>query len=115
LWATPALVLWNIHSGKPIGVLNGFGRYVSGLAFSKDGDLIAAGTDTGGLQVWDVQHLKRISSVELEGAYVSDPAFNQDGTLVAVGVYGTGSVWLIATGTGEVLDHRKVSDLGVVP
>jgi WD40 repeat protein len=81
-----AVVLWNMHSGKPVGVLNGFGRYVSGLAFSKDGALIAAGTDTGGLQVWDVRHLKRISSVELEGGYVSDPAFNQDGTLVAVGV-----------------------------
>jgi WD40 repeat protein len=107
-----AVVLWNIRSGKPVGVLSGFGRYVSGLAFSKDGVLIAAGTDAGGLQVWDVQHLKRISSVELEGAYVSDPAFNPDGTLVAIGVYGTGTVWLIATRTGEVLDHRKVSDLG---
>ena len=107
-----AVVLWNIHSGKPVGVLHGFGRYVSGLAFSKDGAMIAAGTDTGGLQVWDLQHLSRISSVELQGGYVSDPAFNQDGTLVAVGVYGTGTVWLVATGTGEVLDHRKVSDLG---
>jgi WD40 repeat protein len=107
-----AVVLWNIQSGKPVGVLHGFGRYVSGLAFSKDGALIAVGTDMGGLQIWDVQHLKRISSVELEGAYVSDPAFNQNGTLVAVGVYGTGTVWLIATGTGEVLDHHEVSDLG---
>lgn len=107
-----SVVLWNIHSGKPVGVLNGFGRYVRGLAFSKDGSLIAAGTDTGAVQVWDVRSLKRISSVELEGGAVSDPAFNRDGTLLAVGVYGTGTVWLIAARTGEVLDHRKVSDLG---
>jgi WD40 repeat protein len=107
-----AVVLWNIHNGKPIGVLRGFGRYVSGIAFSKDGSLIAAGTDTGGLQVWDARHLKRISSVEIGGQYVSDPAFNPDGSMVAVGIYGMGTVWLIATRTGEVLDHRQVSGIG---
>jgi len=107
-----AVVLWNMHTCKPVGVLHGFGRYVRGIAFSKDGSLIAAGTDTGGVQVWDVQHLKQISSVEIGGGDVSDPSFNQDGSLVAVGVYGTGTVWLIATKTGKVLDHRRVSDLG---
>ena len=107
-----AVVLWNMKSGKPIGELNGFGRYVTGIAFSKDGSLIAAGTDTGGIQVWDVPHLKRISSAEIGGGDVSNPAFNQDGSLVAVGVYGTGTVWLIATRTGDVLDHRRVSGLG---
>ena len=107
-----AVVLWNIHSGKPVGVLRGFGRYVSGIAFSKDGSLIAAGTDTGGVQVWDVRHLKRISSAEIGGQYVSNPAFNPDGSMVAVGIYGMGTVWLIATRTGEVLDHRQVSGIG---
>lgn len=107
-----AVVLWDILSGKPVGVLRGCGRYVRGLAFSKDGSLIAAGTDTGGVQIWDDRRLKRISSVELGGGDVSDPAFNLDGTLVAVGVYGTGTAWLIATRTGEVLDHRKISGLG---
>jgi WD40 repeat protein len=106
------VVLWNIPTGKPVGILNGFGRYVRGLAFNKDGSLLAAGTDLGGVQVWDVQHLKRISSVQLEGLDVSDPAFSPDSTLLAVGIYGTGSVWLIETKTGEVLDHRRVSDLG---
>lgn len=107
-----SVVLWDIHSGKSVAMLTGFGRYVRGLAFSNDGALIAAGTDTGSVQVWDVRHLKRITTVELGGLDVSDPAFNQDGTLVAVGVYGTGTVWLISTATGEILDHRKVSDLG---
>jgi WD40 repeat protein len=107
-----AVVLWDTHSGKSVGMLNGFGRYVRGLAFSKDGALIAAGTDTGDVQVWDVRHRKRISSTDLGGGVVSNPAFNQDGTFVAVGVYGTGTVWLIASATGRVLDHRKISDLG---
>ena len=107
-----AVVLWNMHSAKPVGVLRGFGRYVSGIAFSRDGSLIAAGTDTGSVQVWDVRQLKRISSVEIGGQYVSDPAFNPDGSLVAVGIYGMGTVWLIATRTGEVLDHRQVSGIG---
>ena len=109
-WDT--VVLWDVTSGKPVGVLSGMGRYVKGLAFSKDGALIAAGTDTGGVQIWDARRRKRISSVELGGGEVSDPAFSPDGTLVAVGVYGTGTVWLIATQTGVVLDHRRISGLG---
>jgi WD40 repeat protein len=107
-----SVVLWDTHSGKPVGILNGFGRYVRGLAFSKDGALIAAGTDTGNVEVWDVRRRIRISTSDLGGGVISNPAFNQDGTLVAVGVYGTGTVWLIATATGKVLDHRKISDLG---
>jgi WD40 repeat protein len=105
------VVLWNLHTGKCLGLLRGFGRYVQGIAFSRYGSLLAAGTDTGSVQVWDVEHKKRISSVELDGGYPA-LAFNPDGSLVAVGVYGTGTVWLIATKTGKVLDHRKVSDLG---
>lgn len=107
-----AVVLWNILTGKPIGEIKGFGRYVRGIAFSRDGSLIAAGTDTGGLQVWDVRHLKRVSSIKVDGGDVSSPAFSPDASLLAFGVYGTGTVWLLATKTGAVLDHRKVSDLG---
>jgi WD40 repeat protein len=48
------VTLWNMFTGERLAVFHGFGRYVDSLAFSKDGKLLAAGTDAGGLQIWDV-------------------------------------------------------------
>lgn len=109
-----AIALWNMFTGQRLALLRGFGRYVFGLSFSRDGKLLAAGTDTGVLQIWDVQHQTKLQSLAPAGGYqyVSEPAFSPDGRLVAVGVYGTGTVWLIDVGNGKVLDHKKVSDLG---
>jgi WD40 repeat protein len=106
------VTLWNMFTGKRLAELRGFGRYVKGLSFSRDGKLLAAGTDAGGLQIWDVGRLSRIASLDIGGGDVSEPAFSPDGRLVAVGVYGTGSVWLIDVGSGKVVDRAKVSDLG---
>jgi len=108
------VTLWNMFDGERVGVLRGFGRYVCGLSFSRDGKLLAAGTDLGGLQIWDVQHRTRLQSLNPAGgySYVSDPAFSPDGRLVAVGIYGTGSVFLIDVSNGKILDSKKVSDLG---
>jgi WD40 repeat protein len=106
------VTLWDMLTGRRLAVLRGFGRYVEGLSFSRDGRLLAAGTDTGGLQIWDVRHRKRLHTLEIGGGQVSDPAFSPDGRLVAIGIYGTGAVWLIDTRSGALLDHRKVSDIG---
>ena len=106
------VVLWNMFTGEQIGVLRGFGRYVEGLSFSRDGRLLAGGTDSGRLQIWDVSTQTRVQSLDIEGGRVSDPAFSPDGRLVAVGIYGTGTVWLIDASNGKILDQQKVSDLG---
>jgi WD40 repeat protein len=108
------VTLWNMLTGERVAVLQGFGRYVEGLAFSNDGKLLAAGTDSGSLQIWDVQHQTRLQSLTPAGwgGAVSRPAFSPDGRLVAVGIYGTGTVFLVDVGTGKTIDHQKVSDLG---
>jgi len=106
------VTLWDMLTGKRLAVLRGFGRYVEGLSFSKDGKLIAGGTDFGGLQIWDVARRIRLQSLDIGGGDVSDPAFSPDGRLVAVGIYGTGAVWLVEVGSGKIIDHQKVSDLG---
>jgi|HubBroStandDraft_6_1064221.scaffolds.fasta_scaffold00432_20 dipeptidyl aminopeptidase/acylaminoacyl peptidase len=106
------VTLWNMFTGKRLATLRGAGRYVESLSFSRDGTFLAAGTDFGGLQIWDVGRRTRIQSLDIEGGQVSEPRFSPDGQLVAVGIYGTGTVWLIDVGTGKILDHHKVSDIG---
>jgi WD40 repeat protein len=106
------VTLWNMFAGERLAVLQGFGRYVEGLSFSRDGKLLAAGSDFAGLQIWDVNRRTMIQSLDMEGAQVSESQFSPDGRLVAVGIYGTGAVWLIDVGTGKILDHQKISDIG---
>jgi WD40 repeat protein len=106
------VLLWSTQSGRRQAGLRGFGRYVVGLAFSRDGQVLVAGTDAGGVQAWDVRHRMRLWSVSIIGGEVSIPAVSPDGGLVAVGVYGTGTVWLINVATGQVIDHRLVSGIG---
>ena len=106
------VALWDMFTGRRIAVLRGMNRYVESLGFSDDGRLLAAGSDLGTLQLWDVARRSRIWSVEIPGLDVSNPAFSPDGSLIAVGVYGTGTVWLIDAGSGAIIDHAKISDLG---
>lgn len=106
------VTLWNILTGERLRLFQGFGRYVKGIGFSKDGKLLAAGTDAGGLEIWDASEGKRINSVNLDGLDVSDPVFSPDGKLVAAGVYATGTVWVIDVRSGKISDKVRVSDLG---
>ncbi len=61
------VTLWNVESGQRIGLLRGFARYVTGIAFNHNGTILAAGTDLGGLQIWDVSTQNRLSSIDLKG------------------------------------------------
>jgi WD40 repeat protein len=106
------VILWNMFTGKRLAVLRGFERYVKGLSFSRDGRLLAAGTDAGGLQIWDVRRRIKVGSLDIGGSEVSEPAFSPDGRLVAIGVYGTGTAWLVDASNGKIVDYQKVSDLG---
>jgi WD40 repeat protein len=106
------ITLWDMRTGERLAALRGFGRYVMGIAFSQDGKMLAAGTDFGSVQIWDVAQQRRIQVLSLGGLSVSTPAFSPDGHLVAAGIYGTGTVFLMRTDTGELLDKQKVSDIG---
>lgn len=106
------VMLWDVASGRRLGSLRGFGRYVRGISFSRDGKLLAAGTDAGGLQVWDVTTHKRLWMVETAGGVVSVPAFSPDGRQVAIGVYGSGALWMFEAATGRIIENRRVSDMG---
>lgn len=107
-----SVALWDLASGARKAVLSGFGRYVDSLAYSKDGSLLAGGTDLGTLQIWDVQRRTMLRSIAMDGGFVSNPAFSPDGRMVAVGIYGTGTVFLIDLRSGRIVDKQKISDLG---
>jgi WD40 repeat protein len=106
------IALWDVPKGRLAAKLRGSGRYVTALTFSRNGRWLAAGTDWGGVELWDLQRRTKRWAVKLEGSYPSTPAFSPDGRWLAVGTYGTGTVWLIDTRKGKVVDHYKVSDIG---
>lgn len=106
------VTLWNARTGKRIALLRGFERYVYGLGFSRDGKLLAAGTDDGHIQIWDVSKRRKLRTIDLEGGEVSDPVFSPDGNLLAAGSYGTGTAFVIDVRSGAIVDRARVSDLG---
>lgn len=106
------VTLWNAHTGKRIALLRGFERYVYGLGFSRDGKLLAAGTDDGHIQIWDVSKRRKLRTIDLEGGEVSDPVFSPDGKFLAAGSYGTGTAFVIDVRSGVIVDRARVSDLG---
>jgi WD40 repeat protein len=106
------VTLWNARTGKRIALLRGFARYVHGIGFSRDGTLLAAGTDDGHVQIWDVSKRRKLRTVELPGGDVSNPVFSPDGKLVAAGTYGTGTAFVIDVRSGTIVGEARVSDLG---
>ena len=106
------VMLRELTTGRRIGVLRGFDRYVSSLGFSPDGRRLVAVTDLGNLQIWDVRTRRRLHVVQLDGDEPSPPAFSRDGRRVAVGMYGTGTAYVIDLHSGRVIAHAKPSGLG---
>jgi WD40 repeat protein len=105
------VVLWNVQSATVGARLRGFGHYVTGLSFNRDGSMLAGGTMVGHVQAWDMEHRKRLWSAEVGGA-ASIPVFSPDGKWVAVCAYGLGQVSLIDAHTGQVVDRQRVSGIG---
>jgi WD40 repeat protein len=106
------VTLWDLMTGERLATLHGLDRYVKGLAFNKDGDLLAASTDLGSVQIWDTHRFERIHSIQIGGGEVSEPKFSPDGRFVAVGIYGAGTAFLLDVAAGKIVDKQKVSDLG---
>jgi WD40 repeat protein len=106
------VMLRELSTGRRIGVLSGFDRYVSSLGFSPDGRRLVAITDLGNVQIWDVRTRRRLHEIQLDGDEPSTPAFSRDGRRVAVGMYGAGTAYVIDLRSGRLIAHARPSDLG---
>jgi WD40 repeat protein len=123
------ITLWNAQTGSRLAVMISparkanpdqywrDGRYLSAVAVSPDGQLVAAGSDDGELQVWNLATRKLVYATSLSGsevgAEVTAVAFSPDSKLIAVGSYHDGTLRLVDAATGKLLSAVQVSMFGV--
>ncbi len=79
---TAGVRLWSPATGEKAGELRGRWGFVSGVAFSPDGKLIATATMNYRVVIWDAEACRPLSAPE-EGQTRYSPAFSPDGGCVA--------------------------------
>jgi WD40 repeat protein len=81
------LALWDLASGKMLTEFKGMNGYISSVAFSPDGKLLAAGGSIGEqineIVVWDVATKEKRSTLTGHRGGVAALAFSHDGKLLA--------------------------------
>jgi WD40 repeat protein len=95
----PLLRIWDVDSGKPLGVLEGHEQGITGVAFLPDGKrAISAGRD-GTLKLWDVASRTVIRTLESKDDTPSCIAVSPDGSRALTGGSRGGlTLWDLAGG-----------------
>jgi len=94
--------LWDVASGREIGVIKGHGRGVSKVAFSRDGKLLASGGTDNSIKIWDVGTQRELSTLKGHTSNIESIDFSPDGRLLA-SASDDGSTFLWDTKSGEHL------------
>lgn len=91
--------LWDVATGQEIGLLQGHGRAVDKVAFSRDGKLLAtAGTDNT-IKIWDLAAKRDLITLTGHTANIDSIDFSPDGRLLAsAGEDGSTFLWDAKTG-----------------
>jgi WD40 repeat protein len=88
--------LWDVASGKEVGVLRHNGR-VNSVAFAPDGKTLASGSDEGAT-LWSMATGKVIRAFQEEFTSATTVAFSPDGKALAVADPRSVRLWDVATG-----------------
>jgi WD40 repeat protein len=91
------IILWNAKNGEEIATRHektGDCCFDRTLAISRDGRVIATGTQDGRIRLWDVSQLLLRATINAHSGAVNDLAFTRDGAaLVSAGDDGTLALW----------------------
>ena len=94
--------MWDVATGQEIGVLQGHGRAVAKVAFSRDSKFLAtAGTDNT-IKIWDLAAKRDLITLTGHTANIDSLDFSPDGRLLA-SASEDGSTFLWDAKTGEHL------------
>lgn len=78
------IYLWEVATGKPIGILGGHAAFISGQAFSHDGHMLVSVSEDGTAKVWDWRNGDQIKTLEFSSGVYS-VRFSPDGQTLAIG------------------------------
>lgn len=88
--------LFNATTGQEITSLPGHMGNAFSITFSPDGKLLAAATQSGGLQLWDIATRTLVAHDTSSGG-ATDVAFSPDDAILAVGYGNSVGLWNVAT------------------
>ncbi|MEP7273002.1 MAG: AAA-like domain-containing protein [Acidobacteriota bacterium] len=77
------VAIWDAATGAPLPGLQGHQSWIQGLAFSRDGKLLATGSGDRTVRLWDVATWKLIKVFTGHGNQVVDLSFSSDGVTLA--------------------------------
>lgn len=79
------IMLWDVTTGRQLATLRGAAHFVRSVAFSPDGQLIAAGSIDGTVILWDARSYNEKSILHGHATQVSSLGFSPDGRTLASG------------------------------
>ena len=109
--------LWDIRTQNEIATLQ-HDEYVWALAFSPNGQFLAAGDGEGSVKIWDIQEREVVAELQGDTVTVNALAFSPDGrTLASAGYKGLIKLWAVSDWTllGTLENSGTVFDLDFAP
>ena len=100
--ASAKLQLWDVASGQEVASLKAPGRAVTKVAFSRDGKLLATGSNDNSITIWDVAAQRELRTLTGHAAAIESMDFSPDNRLLATAGE-DGATFLWDTSSGEHL------------